>query len=205
MTFTKTSSNISMEKNSSHSQTILLLATVGMPGSGKSQTAQYLHEKGYALVRFGDATDEGLKKEGLAITPENEALYRERLREEMGMDAYAKKAEPKITDLFSKTDKIVIDGLYSWEEYKYLVSRFPMIKLLHVFAPPYIRYERLASRPVRPFTIDEAQSRDRAEIEKLNKGGPIAMADLVVVNDRDISSLYTQVDSLLKNIEKENT
>lgn len=204
MIFIKTSSNTSMEENNNKSQ-LILLATVGMPGSGKSETAQYIEQKGYSLVRFGDATDEGLQEKGLPITPENEASFREQLRNEFGMEAYAKKAEPKIKELTQGTTKIIIDGLYSWEEYKYLLSQFPMIKLLHVYANPDLRYERLSSRPVRPFTKEEALRRDTSEIEKLNKGGPIAMANFVVVNEGELSVLFEQIDSLLANLERRNS
>ena len=45
------------------------------------------------------------------------------------------------------------------------------------------RYARIAQRTVRPLTPEQAESRDVAEIEKMEKGGPIAMADLFLFND----------------------
>jgi dephospho-CoA kinase len=42
-------------------------------------------------------------------------------------------------------------------------------------------------------TYEEARGRDYAEIENIEKGGPIAMADFTVVNDSDLQNLYSQL------------
>ena len=49
-----------------------VVAMVGMPGSGKSEAARYLVEKGFSVVRFGDITDEELKKQGYELEYEHE-------------------------------------------------------------------------------------------------------------------------------------
>jgi hypothetical protein len=41
----------------------------------------------------------------------------------------------------------------------------------------------LQNRVVRPLEPDEARKRDFAELEKLNKGGPIAIADRLILNE----------------------
>ena len=41
---------------------------------------------------------------------------------------------------------------------------------------------------MRPLTGSEARTRDYAEIENLHKGGPIAIADYLIVNDDDVGS-----------------
>jgi len=182
------------------SYTKRILAIVGMPGSGKSETAAYIEEKGYARIRFGIVTEEGLREKGLPLSPEHEESFREELRKELGMAAYAIRSESKISDLLEKTDTIVLDGLYSWEEYQYLVRRFPFLTLVHVYAEPEIRYKRLATRSKRSFTIAQARNRDISEIEHLNKGGPIAMADHIIVNNTDITQLHKQLDLLLAQV-----
>jgi len=58
-----------------------------------------------------------------------------------------------------------------------------------VWASPAMRHRRLARRPVRPLTPEEAVSRDIAEIEQTNKGGPIAMADFTIINDSSLETL----------------
>lgn len=183
--------------NNSSSEPIII-AIVGMPGSGKSETAFYLKDKGLSLVRFGDVTEEGLAAQNLPVTPENEEAYRNQMREDMGMAAYAVKSEEKVAKLLESGKDVVIDGLYSWEEYLYLKKRFPQLLLLHIFARPNIRYGRLASRTIRPFTREESYTRDISEIERLNKGGPIAMADYQIVNESDKQQLHNEVDALFQ-------
>jgi dephospho-CoA kinase len=43
-------------------------------------------------------------------------------------------------------------------------------------------------------------SRDRAEIEKLNKGGPIAMADITLVNEGSLEELLQQVERVAETM-----
>jgi len=179
-----------------------LVAIVGMPGAGKSLVADFFRKKGIPVLRFGDQTDIGLKELGLPLTEKNERTYRESLRKELGMAAMAIKIEPRILRAAKDHTLIVLDGLYSWEEYTFLTKKFSQLYLLCIYAPPEIRYERLAHRPVRPLTHDEARSRDIAEIENLNKGGPIAIADYLIVNEtnnpadltRTLESLYSTLD-----------
>lgn len=160
-----------------------LIAIVGMPGSGKSVAAEFFRSKGIPVLRFGDQTEIGLKEAGLPINEKNEREYREHIRKELGMAAMAIKIEPRIHAIELDNHIVALDGLYSWEEYVFLKQKFPTLQLLCIFAPPALRYARLQSRAVRPLTHDEAVSRDIAEIEHLNKGGPIAIADYLIQND----------------------
>jgi dephospho-CoA kinase len=59
----------------------------------------------------------------------------------------------------------------------------------------------VAKRPERPFNTQEIQERDRSEIENLEKGGPIAMADYYLLNNSTVSELEAGVDVVLKEIE----
>ncbi|MBI4080316.1 MAG: AAA family ATPase [Candidatus Levybacteria bacterium] len=179
-----------------------LIAFVGMPGSGKSEACLYLMQKNIPFVRFGDATEESLTKAGLPITPENEAMMREKLRKDFGMAVYAERAKPKIDRLLQEHDIVGIDGLYSWEEYLFLTKHYPQLHVVYVFASPKTRYQRLTDRAVRPFSFDEARKRDIAEVEKLNKSGPIAIADHVIQNESDLPALQKALDTLLTRIQK---
>ncbi len=182
----------------------LVLAVIGMPGSGKSEAIAYIGEKGIPFVRFGQITDEGLNEQGLTVTPENERSFRENLRQNLGMAAYAIKSKPKIDELLAKHEVVALDGLYSWEEYLFLNTIYSNLVLVAIYAEPKKRYARLAHRKVRPFNAEEAKKRDIAEIEKLNKGGPIAIADYLIENNTDeIEDLYATIDVLLKRLEIE--
>jgi dephospho-CoA kinase len=177
-----------------------VVAIVGMVGSGKSEVAKVFQEKGFAVVRFGEITDEAVKKQGLPLNEENERPARERIRKEHGMAAYAKLSVPRI-DTALKTSDVVVDGLYSWEEYAFLKDYYgDRFIVVAVWASLNTRYGRLGDRQVRPLTPPEASSRDRAEIENLNKGGPIAMADFTIVNNGSMKDLKKYVERIIKDI-----
>jgi dephospho-CoA kinase len=160
-----------------------LIAIVGMPGAGKSLAADFFRSKGLPVLRFGDQTDIGLEEQGLPLIEANERKYREDLRRELGMAAMAIKIKPRIEKALEKSSTVILDGLYSWEEYVHLKEKFPSIELLCIYARPETRYSRLGHRPVRPLGRKEAEGRDISEIENLNKGGPIARADYLVINE----------------------
>jgi dephospho-CoA kinase len=178
-----------------------ILAFVGMPGAGKTEASAYLGKKGIPTVRFGELTDEGLRQMGLPLNRENEKNFREKMRKDFGMGAYAIKAKPKIDELIKNNNVIILDGLYSWEEYIYLKKEFDNLILINIYAEPAIRYQRLSKRPIRPLLISDAKSRDSAELEKLNKGGPIAIADFLIENNSDdTNDLYKKIDNLFSRL-----
>ncbi len=166
-----------------------VVAIVGMPGAGKSEVAKVFEENGFTRVRFGDVTDEEVKKRGLELNEENERLVRELLRREQGMAVYARLNLPRI-DLSLKYFNVAIDGLYSWEEYTLLKDYYGRdFYVVAVWSSPGTRYARLTTRSKRRLTVEEAASRDRAEIENVNKGGPIAMADFTIINEASLEKL----------------
>lgn len=173
-----------------------VLALVGMCGAGKSVVTDYFKARGFDCVYFGKATLDEISRRGLEINEKNEKTVREELRKQRGMAAYAVLNLPKIKEALGRGN-VIIDGLYSWSEYKVLRDEFgDNLRLLSVFTPRKLRYERLSKRPVRPLTFAESEDRDRAEIENLEKGGPIAIADFIVVNDGDIDYLHEQLSKI---------
>jgi len=168
-----------------------------MPGSGKSEVARVFQKHGYAGIRFGDITDEEVRKRGLKLDESNERMVREDLRKKHGMAAYAILNLPRIEAALQKSN-VVIDGLYSWEEFKYLRDRLGgRLHIVAVWSPPETRYARLRTRAVRPLNAGEARERDYSEIENVNKGGPIAMADYTITNNGTLESLIEQADNII--------
>lgn len=179
-----------------------IIAIVGMCGSGKSIASDYLEELGYKKVYFGGVTMDTLKERNMEVTPENEKFVREDLREQLGMGAFAKILLPKIME-YARTSPTVVDGLYSWDEYKILKEELQEnLFVIAVVVPKKLRYERLSSRKVRPFTKKEAEQRDIAEIENLAKGGPIAFADYYIMNDADVVSYKRQLKNITDHINR---
>lgn len=178
-----------------------IIAIVGMPGAGKSEAGTFFKEKGMDVLRFGSVIDEGIAEEGLPWTPENNKYYREKIRKELGMAAVAVKMLSKIEDAHLNND-IILDGLYSWEEYVFLKEKFPELFLLCIYARPVIRYVRLANRPERVWTREESRERDIAEIQNLNKGGPIALADYMIENNTTKTEFITKLEIFFSTIQK---
>jgi len=160
-----------------------VVAVVGMCGSGKSVATDLFVSSGWDSVYFGGITLEAVKEKGLPITPDNERMIREGIRSQYGQAAYAIKLLPSIL-AFLQSNNVIVDGLYTWSEYKYLKEHLKdQLQILCIISDKRMRYSRLASRPVRPLSITDAEVRDYAEIERLEKGGPIAIADVYIVNN----------------------
>ena len=174
-----------------------LIAVVGMTGSGKSVITDYLENNGFKKVYFGGLTYEKMKQEGIPYTPEADKMMRVKMREEYGMAAYAILSLPKIKEYIKDSD-VVIDGLYSWDEYLVLKNEFPNIILLSVVVDKNIRYDRLSIREVRPLTNEEASARDIAEVENIAKAPPIAMADYYILNNGTIEEYKTRLEEILE-------
>lgn len=174
------------------------LAFVGMPGSGKTLCAKHLEERGYYQFRFGGIVVDEVIRRGWAINPDNERKVREEIRKNEGMDAIAQRALPTLRDALSRYRTIVIDGLYSFSEYRTLHRELESdMVVVAIASPRWLRYSRLKSRPERPLTTLEAEARDYQEIEMLEKGGPIAIADYTLLNANGPDVLLSALDALI--------
>ncbi len=190
-----------------------LVCITGLTGSGKSVASDYFVKKGFQFLRFGQITLDEVKRRGLEPTESVERPIREELRKKYGMAAFAILNLPKLKSLL-KSGNTLGDGLYSFEEYKVLKEKFgKSFVTIAVYSPPQLRYERLAKRKLvktdkdlrnRPATKKDAESRDYAEIEKLNKGGTIAMADYTIVNTKDVKYFNKQLNEIFKEIATTN-
>jgi len=181
----------------------MIVAFVGLAGSGKSISIDYLTNKGYPKVYFGGIVLDAMTKLGLEHNEDNEKTFREELRKKEGNDFVAKRIIDQIHNLIDAGQhRIIADGLYSWTEYKALKKEFPCeLTLVAIVTPKKLRHQRLITRPIRPLTSAESNERDYAEIENLEKGGPIAIADHYIINNCDLDNLHKQIDQTLNDID----
>ncbi|MEI7689495.1 MAG: AAA family ATPase [Candidatus Saccharibacteria bacterium] len=182
-----------------HNHNVKIIAFVGLTGSGKSTATDYIVGKGYPKVYFGGVVLDAMTAAGLEHTQENEQPFREELRAKEGNDFVAQRIIKQIHDLINAGQhRIVADGLYSWTEYKTLKHEFAgEITVVAVVTPKKLRHHRLTNRPVRPLSQYEVDQRDWSEIEELEKGGPIAIADHYIINDGDLEKLHRNIDAML--------
>ncbi len=180
-------------------QQVKIITFVGLPGAGKSEAVDYLTNKGYPKVYFGGVVLDAMTKAGLEHTEANEKPFREALREKEGKDFVVKRIIEQLHSIIDAGQhRIVADGLYTWTEYKALKHEFPgELIVVAIVAPKRLRHHRLSMRPLRPLTVEEANTRDWAEIENLEKGGPIAIADHFIANDKDLNALHAAIDNEL--------
>jgi dephospho-CoA kinase len=183
-----------------HSEKVIVF--VGMPGVGKSVCVEYMKSRDVPFVYFGGITIEEVKRRGMELNEASEKFVREDIREQEGKGAYAVRIIGQIDELIAAGHKLIaVDGLYSWTEYKIFKDIFgDRAVVIAVLSPREVRHRRLAERKFRPLDEKEATERDYAEIEHLEKGGPIANADYFLANDDSVAQLEADLKKLLPKI-----
>ncbi len=183
-----------------------LIALVGMPGSGKGTCTDHLAKKyDLPLIHFGHMMYEEVQRRGLDNVAD-EKFVREDMRAKEGPAVIAKMVAKKAEGYIANGARaIVLDGLYSWSEYKYLREKFgDGLIVIAVAAPRKTRYERVLARTDghRKYTsADQVETREIDEIEHLEKGGPIAFADYTLVNEQEgKENLLRQLDKVATRI-----
>ncbi len=178
---------------------VSIIALVGMPGAGKSSCVEYLEKKGWPSVYLGGITVDEVRARGLEVSEQNERSVREELRKAEGPAVMAKRIIPKIEELVRNGHSIVIaDGIYSWSEYKIFKEKYgDDVVIIAIAAKRKLRHERLAHRPVRPLSDEQVTAREYAEIENIEKGGPIANADYTIINDGEREHMLEHLESIL--------
>ncbi len=179
-----------------------IVCVVGLCGAGKSEVVETLKKHDFINVYFGEVTFDELKRQRLEINEANERKVREQLRATGDLAIYAKMSEQKIVKALSTGKNVCIESLYSWSEYKYIKEKFgDKVIILSVVTNFNKRVQRLKSRPIRPLTKEEVTSRDYAQIEKLEQGGPIARGDYFLLNNRCKRNLQSQIAAFLKDVD----
>lgn len=176
-----------------------IIAVVGMCGSGKSVAVEEFEKLGWKKIYFGEATFIKMKELGLSVNEENERKAREILRASGDKGIYAKIFLPKIREEHKKGN-VVIESLYSWSEYKAVKEEFgDDFEVLCIATDAPLRRSRLETREYRPMSKETSRSRDWAEIENIEKGGPIGIADHYILNNGTEEAFKKEVISYIKS------
>jgi dephospho-CoA kinase len=179
----------------------MVIAITGMPGAGKSLLASFFRQRSVPVIHGGQLLIEVMAEHGIDVTPDNERKFREDIRVKKGEAILVEMALPSINSALLSSKYVVVDSLYTLSEYMALKSAFGTdFLVIAIVAPKQLRYKRLVTRYERPFSQSEAEERDLAEVERLEKGGPIALADYTIVNDGEPLKMYAEASRILDSL-----
>ncbi len=179
----------------------ILIAFVGMSGSGKTEAVEYLHQTyKVPVVSFSNIINEYIDEHKLKHDLSTHQTLRRELREKYGMEAMAMLREPQIKNELLTNKVVLIEGLYSWEEYLHLQKTFKNAKVVLVatWARKELRWGRAARRTYRKGL--HGATRDLQELIDTNKGPAIAYADCLIKNDFTLHEFHDKLDETYRSI-----
>jgi dephospho-CoA kinase len=168
---------------------MFVIGITGLARSGKDTVAGYISKKyGFQmLVLSRDTLDPELRKRGLPVTKETEAMLGDELRQKYGRDVLSRRILEK-----AKTDKIVVVGFRTPEEAEYIKNRVDKFHLIEVFAPKEIRVERKSKEDFKDFF-----KRDSLDIKRKGLARVLEMTTLKINNDSTLQELHKRVDRVM--------
>ena len=181
----------------------MIIAVVGMPGSGKSIVSDSAKKLGIPVLVMGDAVREETRRRGLELTPENVLRTAEDLRKRFGRKAVALLVIDKIRrERLNRKKIIVVEGLRSPEEKDTFDSFFEKFFVIAVHASPKTRYSRILGRGRQDDarSIEMLRKRDLKELS-FGIGDLLAMADYHLVNENKTKEEFiNECRELMKKI-----
>jgi dephospho-CoA kinase len=160
-----------------------VVATTGMPGSGKSLAVDVAREIGFEVVSMGDLVREETRERGLPPEPESFGKVASKVRDNEGPGAWAKPTAERVASL--DAEGVLVDGLRNLEELEILREELGQhVPVVAVLASPETRYRRMMQRGRAEDAEDEANLHER-DLRELGYGlgDVIAMADIYVDNE----------------------
>lgn len=178
----------------------VILAIVGLHGSGKSEAGIFFSKKKIPIIHFGKIINEYVDKNKLEHTEENHKKIRADIRQKYGMRGMAILNEKKIIHALAKNPIVIIEDLMSFEEYVFLSGKFPdvRIKILALWVDKQTRYKRVSERKYR--NTFGGKERDMNEIINANSAPPIALADYLIDNSGSLESFEIKLEEVHRKI-----
>jgi dephospho-CoA kinase len=120
---------------------MILVVTVGMPGSGKDELVEVARGIGLATLKMGDLVRDETRRRGLALSNANVGRIASEEREKHGPAVWAQRALPKLTET-----RMLVDGCRSDTEVTVFRHHFGDLFVLGIYSSPETRYQRLERR-----------------------------------------------------------
>lgn len=174
-----------------------IIATAGLPGSGKGLFSEVASWFGIPIFVCGDVVREETRNRGMPLTLPNTGEVMLKIREEDGPAVISKRLIPKI-DAF-ECDAVVVEGVRNLEEVEELRRHYGNVTLVAIHSSPQTRFERLVRRGREddPATWDEFEGRDRRELN-VGLGKAIALADEMAINEGTIDEFQSAARDIIQ-------
>lgn len=166
-----------------HSGVMRVVATTGMPGSGKGLAVEVARDLGIDVVRMGDLVREETEERGQDPGPEAFGRVASSVREEEGKGAWARRTIERIEA--QQEAFVLVDGVRSLEEVDVFRNELEgALFVVAILAAPATRYARMKERGRAEDAASEDALRER-DLRELSYGlgDVIAMADAYIVNE----------------------
>lgn len=179
-----------------------IIAIVGLPGSGKTEAADFFKEKKLPVISFGKIVIDMVEHQYHEHKEEYYKEVREGLRKKHGNEVLAVLSEKKINEALKESHIVVIDGMRSWEEYIYLKEKFSDVKvyILALHTDKHIRYKRAAKRTERSKVGQFGEKRDINELTGVNMGPTIAFADFLIKNNFSLQEFQDKLENVYRHV-----
>ncbi len=176
-----------------------VIATVGLPGSGKGEAASVARELDVPVVTMGDVIRAECRDRGLDPATDHGRVA-QALREEDGPAAIAERSLPLIEEELADSDVVLVDGVRSGVEVDAFEAAFgEEFSLVSVEAPFDVREERIGERGRDRGSDEGGESlaeRDERELG-FGMGDAIDRADVGIENTDSLESFRARVRTLL--------
>ncbi|PSP61869.1 hypothetical protein BRC77_11870 [Halobacteriales archaeon QH_8_64_26] len=179
-----------------------VIATVGLPGSGKSEAAAVARELGVPVVTMGDVIRAECRDRGLDPATHHGEVAKA-LRAEQGPGAIAERSLPIIEARIAETDTetVLVDGIRSDTEVDRFEDAFgKAFSLLSIEAPFDVRAERVAARGRDTPTEDGGESLEERDARERGFGmdDAIARADYTISNTDSLAAFRERIETVLR-------
>lgn len=181
----------------------IILGIIGLVGSGKSTTAEYLKTHHQATIfAFRDPLEETLNTLFIDSTRANLQKLSQILRENFGQDLLSKILVDRVNKASAKI--ICVEGIRRPKDLEYLRA-IPNFFLISIETNEKIRYERLITRgqniDENAMTFADFLQKQSAETESLIS--EVAReAHFIVNNDSTKEDFYLQLENVLQKVKK---
>ncbi len=178
----------------------MIICITGMPGAGKSEAGNFLVQKGFVEVEMSSTVKERMAELGIEVNNVNIREFSLNARKEHGNDVVAQWTMEKIRKMKGK--HVLVVGLRSEDEAKYLKSAKEQVTIISIIAPKDIRFERMKERARSddPKNYNDFEYREDKE-KQFGIASAMEHADYVIRNTGTLEDLHKKLEEALAEIE----